>query len=207
MAVITDYITGNYIELLAMALGLVSIVLQIKQNLWLWPVNIVMVSLYIIVYIDYRLYADMSLQVYYLIMSIYGWFYWLYGHKKRTDQKQVPVTRTRKKVWPFLIIAAIVLFAGISYILINYTDSDVPYLDAFTTSLSFVATWMLARKLIENWIIWIVVDTVSVGLYIYKELFPTTVLFIVLTILAFTGYREWRKELDEDSTKTQTPQT
>ena len=196
MAVIIDYITGNYIELLAMALGLVSIVLQIKQNLWLWPVNIVMVSLYIIVYIDARLYADMSLQVYYLIMSIYGWFYWLYGRKNRKDQKQVPVTRTRKKVWPFLILATIALFVIISYILVNYTDSDVPYLDAFTTSLSFVATWMLARKLIENWIIWIVVDAVSVGLYIFKGLFPTTVLFLVLTILAFKGYHEWKKELN-----------
>ncbi|MGM0611922.1 MAG: nicotinamide riboside transporter PnuC [Bacteroidota bacterium] len=196
MAVIIEYITGNYIELLAMALGLVSIVLQIKQNLWLWPVNIVMVSLYIIVYIDARLYADMSLQVYYLVMSGYGWFYWLYGRKKRTDQKQVPVTRTRKKVWPFLILATILLFVIISYILINHTNSDVPYLDAFTTSLSFVATWMLARKLIENWIIWIVVDAVSVGLYIFKGLFPTTILFIVLTILAFKGYHEWKKELN-----------
>ncbi|MCF8217569.1 MAG: nicotinamide riboside transporter PnuC [Bacteroidales bacterium] len=196
MAVIIEYITGNYIELLAMALGLVSIVLQIKQNLWLWPVNIVMVSLYIIVYIDARLYADMSLQVYYLIMSVYGWFYWLYGRKNRKDQKQVPVTRTRKKVWPFLILATIALFVIISYILVNYTDSDVPYLDAFTTSLSFVATWMLARKLIENWIIWIVVDAVSVGLYIFKGLFPTTVLFLVLTILAFKGYHEWKKELN-----------
>ena len=195
MAVIIDYITGNYIELLAMTLGLVSIVLQIKQNLWLWPVNIVMVILYIIVYVDARLYADMSLQVYYLVMSIYGWFYWIYGSKKRTDQKQIPVTHTKKKIWPFLGLATVVLFVIISFVLINYTNSDVPYMDAFTTSLSFVATWMLARKLIENWIVWIVVDAVSVGLYIYKGLFPTTVLFIVLTILAFKGYQEWNKEL------------
>lgn len=195
MAVIIEYITGNYIELLAMALGLVSIVLQIKQNLWLWPVNIVMVILYIIVYVDARLYADMSLQVYYLVMSIYGWFYWIYGSKKRTDQKQIPVTHTKKKFWPFLGLATVVLFVIISFVLINYTNSDVPYMDAFTTSLSFVATWMLARKLIENWIVWIVVDAVSVGLYIYKGLFPTTVLFIVLTILAFKGYQEWNKEL------------
>lgn len=189
-----QYITGNYIELLAMALGLVSIILQIRQNLWLWPVNIVMVSLYIIVFIDAKLYADMSLQVYYLVMSIYGWIYWIFGGR-RNQANSVPVTRTRRKFWPFLALASVVFFLIIRFVLINYTDSDIPNWDAFTTALSFVATWMLARKLIEHWIIWIVVDFVSVGMYIYKGLYPTTFLFIVLTILAFKGYFAWKKQL------------
>lgn len=191
------YITGNYIELTAMLLGLVSIILQIRQSLWLWPVNIVMTSLYIIVFLNAKFYADMSLQVYYVIMSIYGWIYWFTGRKKLKHRKKLPVKRTGKSLWPVLAIISVLLFAGISYILVNFTDSPVPYGDAFTTALSFVATWMLARKLIEHWIIWIVADAVSVGLYIYKGLYPTMVLFIVLTILAFKGYNEWKHEMEK----------
>ncbi len=197
MDVVREYVITSYVELLGMALGLVSIVLQIRQSLWLWPVNIVLVSLYIKVYFDSRLYADMSLQVYYLIISVYGWIYWFTGRQKRGGDKKVPVVRTSGKLWVILTLAAALLFALISFILVNYTDSDIPYWDAFTTSLSFVATWMLARKHIENWIIWIVVDAVSIGLYLYKGLYPTTFLFLVLTILAFTGYFEWKKELQE----------
>ncbi|MFO8087252.1 MAG: nicotinamide riboside transporter PnuC [Bacteroidales bacterium] len=196
-AAINEYISSNYIELLAMALGLVSIVLQIKQNLWLWPVNIVMTSLYIIVFLKSKFYADMSLQIYYVIMSIYGWIYWFTGRKKLKHRKKLPIKRTGNKLLLILAIISVLLFFAISYILVNFTDSDVAYGDAFTTALSFVATWMLARKLIEHWIIWIVVNTVSVGLYIYKGLFPTMVLFVVLTVLAFKGYSEWKQEMEK----------
>ncbi len=199
---IVEYVSGNSVELLAMALGMVSIVLQIKQNLWLWPVNIIMVSLYIFVFLEARLYADMSLQVYYLIMSIYGWAYWIVGKKGRgrshgqTEHRQrVPVTNTRRKQWFIVAASAVLFYLVIWYILDHYTNSDVPRLDAFTTALSFVATWMLARKLIEHWLIWIIVNVVSVGLYIYKGLYPTTVLFVVLAVLAVKGYYEWKKEL------------
>lgn len=199
---IVEYITGNSAELLAMALGMVSIVLQIRQNLWLWPVNIVMVSLYIFVFLEAGLYADMSLQVYYLIMSIYGWIYWLLGKKGRKShhnikkhRRRVPVTHTRTRQWYLIAAATVMFYLIIWYILENYTNSDVPRLDAFTTALSFTATWMLARKLIEHWLIWIVVNVVSIGLYIYKELYPTTILFVVLAVLAVKGYNEWKKDL------------
>ena len=88
--------------------------------------------------------------------------------------------------------------AVIAYILVNFTDSDIPYWDAFTTAFSITATWMLARKIIEHWLIWIVVDLVSAGLYIYKGLYPTTVLFLVFTILAIMAYVEWKKDLNKD---------
>jgi nicotinamide mononucleotide transporter len=197
MSSITEYINGHYIEIIAMLLGLVSIVLQIRQSLWLWPVNIVMTSLYIIVFLNAKFYADMSLQVYYVIMSIYGWIYWFTGRKKLRNRKKLPIKPSSKSLWPILGIISVLLFAGISYILVNFTDSPVPYGDAFTTALSFIATWMLARKLIEHWIIWIVVDAVSVGLYFYKGLYPTMILFIVLTILAFKGYKEWKNEMEK----------
>ncbi len=192
MTDLTSLIIENYIEVIAASLGLIAIYLQIRQKVIYWPVSIVLVSLYIAVYIEAKLYADMSLQVYYLVISFYGWYYWMFGKKKQ--EKKVPVTRASKKTLFWSLIAAIAFFIGISQILVYLTDSDVPYLDAFTTALSFVATWMLTRKIIENWLIWIVVDAVSSGLYIYKGLYPTTVLFIVLTVLAVVGYRQWMKD-------------
>ncbi len=190
---IISWIRDNYIELIAASLGLIAIFLQIRQKIFYWPVSIVLVSLYIIVYLKAKLYADMSLQVYYLIISFYGWYYWIFGKKNKAENK-VPVTFASRKLLIKLLIAGILFFVIISQILVHLTDSDLPYWDAFTTALSFVATWMLARKIIENWLVWIVVDAVSIGIYIYKGLYPTTVLFTVLTILAFVGYYTWRKD-------------
>ncbi|MBU2651813.1 MAG: nicotinamide riboside transporter PnuC [Bacteroidetes bacterium] len=188
-----SWISGNYIELIAAALGLVAIILQIRQHILYWPVSIVLVSLYIYVYIHAKLYADMSLQVYYLGISFYGWYHWAFGKRNGTGEK-LPVSFASLKVMMVSLVVAVVLFWTISAILIHYTDSDLPYWDAFTTALSFVATWMLARKIIENWLVWIVVDAVSVGIYIYKGLYPTAILFTVLTILAIAGYISWRKD-------------
>ncbi len=196
------WVTTNYIELTAAVLGLLAIYLQIKQNVWYWSVSIVMVSMYIYVYIKSTLYADMSLQVYYLVISFYGWYNWLFGGRKQTGEKrELPVSRLSRKMIPWLLVIAVALFFGIAYILIHFTDSDVPYWDSFTTSLSFIATWMLAKKYIENWLVWIVVDAVSIGIYIYKELYPTTVLFFILTVFAFVGYFAWLKDLKSKQLK------
>ncbi len=194
MNAVVDWVSTNYIELIAASLGLIAISLQIKQNVWYWLVSIVMVSLYIYVYIQAKLYADMSLQIYFLVISFYGWYYWLYGNKKN-KKKEATVSKINKNSYIIISLIAIVLFWGIAWILKSYTDSDVPYWDSFTTTLSFIATWMLARKYIENWLVWMVADFVSIGIYIYKGLYPTTVLFIVLTILAFVGYSHWLKDL------------
>jgi len=189
-----EWLTANYIEVIAASLGMVAIYLQIKQKVWYWPVSIVLVSLYIIVYIEAKLYADMSLQVYYLLISFYGWYHWTFG-KRDAPGGKLPVTFVSRKLAILLLTASIVFFIIISGILIRYTDSDLPYWDAFTTALSFVATWMLAKKIIENWLVWIVVDAVSVGIYIYKGLYPTVILFIVLTILAVVGYMAWKRDV------------
>lgn len=197
---VIQWISENYIELIAAALGLLAISLQIRQNVWYWLVSIIMVSMYIYVYIQSKLYADMSLQVYYLVVSFYGWYYWLHGGKQKDKQKsEAPVRKSPVKLKLILLSISIVLFFFIAWILINFTDSDVPWWDSFTTSLSFVATWMLAKKYIENWLIWIVVDATSVGIYIYKGLYPTTILFAVLTVLAFVGYFAWLKDMKKES--------
>lgn len=196
---VIDWITQNYIELIAAALGFLAISLQIKQNVWYWLVSIVMVSMYIYVYIQSKLYADMSLQVYYLVVAFYGWHYWLKGGRRKSpDKEEVPVIRAGLHLRLVLLGISILLFFFIAWILIRFTDSDVPWWDAFTTALSFVATWMLARKYIENWLIWIVVDATSVGIYLYKGLYPTTVLFAALSILAVVGYYAWLKDLKKE---------
>ncbi|MGC9374366.1 MAG: nicotinamide riboside transporter PnuC, partial [Bacteroidales bacterium] len=166
----------------------------IKQNIWCWPIGLITSALYIYVFFVTKFYADMGLQVYYLVVSIYGWYFWMFGGKStKKDDLKISTAGFRRLI--YIIVATAVLFGIIAFILINFTDSEIPYWDAFTTAGSFVATWMLARKIIEHWLIWIIVDSVSLGLYIYKGLYATVILFAVYTLLAVMGYIEWKNEL------------
>jgi nicotinamide mononucleotide transporter len=188
------WITQNSIEILGLIFGLLYVIFSIKENIWCWPVGFISSALYIYVFFSTKFYADMSLQVYYLIVSVYGWYHWMFGSKSK-KQDDLKVSRTKATMVLYLSLAFIISFVLISYILVNFTDSEIPYWDAFTTAASFVATWMLARKLIEHWIIWIIVDSVSLGLYIYKGLYPTVILFSVYTVLAILGFIQWKKQL------------
>ncbi len=188
------WISQNYIELLGSIFGLLYILFSIKQNIWCWPIGFITSALYIYVFFVSKFYADMGLQVYYLVISLYGWYHWMFGAKNK-KQDDLKITKTGLRVGITLFLTNAVTFIFIAYILVNFTDSEIPYWDAFTTSASFVATWMLARKMIEHWIIWIIVDLVSLGLYIYKGLYPTVILFAVYTILALLGFLEWKKAI------------
>lgn len=186
--------TDHYIEVLGTVFGLLYILLSIKQNVWCWPTGLLSSVFYIVVFFSAKFYADMSLQFYYVFISIYGWYHWVSGGNKNQN-KTLEVTQTSIKLGIILFIINAGLLGLISFILVNYTDSEIPYWDAFTTAASIVATWMLAQKKIEHWIIWIIVDIVSLGLYLYKGLYATVVLFAVYTILAFIGYIQWKKDL------------
>jgi len=188
------WIFNNYIELLGALFGLLYIILSIKQNIWCWPIGLITSALYIYVFFITKFYADMGLQVYYLVVSIYGWYFWMFGGKS-TKKDDLKISNVGFRRFLYLAVATAVLFGIIAFILVNFTDSEIPYWDAFTTAGSFVATWMLARKIIEHWLIWIIVDSVSLGLYIYKGLYATVILFAVYTLLAVIGYIEWKKEL------------
>ena len=191
---ITEWLLSNKIELLGAILGILYIIFSIRQNILTWPTGLFTSLLYIIVFFKSGLYAATGLQVYYVAISIYGWYFWLSG--KNTNNKSLPSVRlVNKKLWVKIVAISILIYTVIFFILINYSDSNVPFFDSLTTSLSIVATWMLAKKYIEHWIIWIFVDLVSTGLYIYKNLWPTVVLFIIYTIMAFLGYIEWKKDL------------
>ena len=192
---ITEWLLSNKIELLGAILGLLYIIFSIRQNLLTWPTGIFTSLLYIVVFFKSALYAAMGLQVYYVLISIYGWGLWLKG-KNENSKSLLPVQLVKRKLWIKIAAVSVTIYALILLILLNFSDSDVPFMDSLTTSLSIVATWMLAKKYIEHWLIWIFVDIVSSGLYIYKNLWPTVVLFAVYTVMAFIGFVEWKKDLN-----------
>ena len=189
-----EWLQNNYIEVLGAVTGLIYLYLEIKQNIWLWPLGIVTSAFYIYVFFTSKFYADMGLMVYYVIISIYGWWHWLFGGNT-SDKGELTISKTTPKQWVYLTLASIILFAVMAVVLINFTDSPVPYGDAFVTALSITATWMLARKLIEQWWVWVVVNLVSLVLFIWKDLYPTSILFFFYFTLAIYGYYQWKKEM------------
>lgn len=191
---VLEWLLSNKIELLGAILGIVYIIFSIKQSILTWPTGLLTSALYVAVFFSSRLYADMGLQVYYVGISLYGWYFWLKGEKPQNSIK-IPVKRTSKRLWLKLSIASVVLYGIILIVLLKWTNSDVPYMDSMTTALSIIATWMLARKYIEHWLMWVFIDAFSAGLYAYKGLWPTVILFIVYTIMAILGYIEWKKDL------------
>ena len=191
---ILDWLLKNWVEVAGAITGLVAIYFQIKEKVVFWPISLINVILYIFVYFTARLYAEVSLQLYYLVVSIYGWYYWQSG-KIKNNGNELKVTTCSKYLILKLSVIFFVLFLLMSFVLKKFTNTDVPFIDAFVTSLSFIATWLLAKKKIENWLVWILVDAACVGVYIYKELYATIVLFAVLTVLAFVGYNSWKKSM------------
>lgn len=186
------WIIDHYVEVCGTLSGFLYLGFSIRQHPLTWPVGLLNAVFYIFVFLSSKIYADMTLQFYYVAISIYGWWCWYHGHASGNSLK---VTRTNTALWLKLSILFLLLFVAIAFVLIRFTDSQVPYWDAITTSLSILATWMLARKKIEHWLVWVFVDAISIGLFIIKELYPTTLLFMVYTVLAIYGYIEWKREL------------
>jgi nicotinamide mononucleotide transporter len=182
------------IEIVAAVFGVISVFLSVRQNIWSWPTAIVNVGLYIIVFYESKLYADTGLQVIYVVLNAYGWYHWLYGGKNRTE---LPVSRTSARLWFLLAALGATGTALIGTLLSQKTDAALPYIDAATTSTSLVAQWMMTRKLLENWVIWVAVDVVYIGMYVYKALYVTAVLYLIFLILSAMGYVQWRKSLRE----------
>jgi nicotinamide mononucleotide transporter len=191
------YLSQHYIEIIGTLLSLVYLYLSIKQNVNLWIFGFLGSALYVVVFFQAKFYADMSLQFYYIGVSVYGWFSWRKG--KLETGEELPVTRIGWHQAIMLTVLTVVVFFVYYYILVNYTDSPVPFGDSLTTALSITATLMLAKKMLEHWLLWIVADAVSVGLYIYRGLYPTTALFVVYTIMAVVGWISWRKSLQKSN--------
>ncbi len=182
----------NPLETLAALFGVVSVYLSVRQNIWSWPTAIVNVGLYTFVFYQSRLYADMGLQVVYIIISFYGWYEWLYGGKDRTGLK---VSRTPRRLGVALVGIGVLSACLLGTLLHRTTNAALPYLDSATTSTSLVAQWMMTKKLLENWPVWVAVDVVYIGMFIYKSLYVTAALYLVFLVLSVMGYRQWKATL------------
>lgn len=182
----------NMVELIGVVTGIACVWLAAKQNIWTWPLGLVSVGMYVFVFYDARLYADMGLNAFYFVTSLYGWYVWLYGGKNHTERK---VGRVSRKELTVLLALALVFTAGLGYFLDNYTDADLSYTDSATTAVSLMGYWMMAKKQLENWIVWLVVDVVYVGVYTYKDLYLTSFLYFVFLLLSIKGYLNWKKDL------------
>jgi nicotinamide mononucleotide transporter PnuC len=191
---ITTYIQTNWIEIVGAILSLVYLYLSIKQQISLWLFGFLSSAFYIVVFFQTRFYADMSLQFYYLGVSIYGWINWKRGSQE--SGHELAAAKTSKALMLRLLIASILIYAAYYIVLAKFTDSTIPKADSLVGMLSVIGTWMLARKLIENWLVWIVADGLATGLFFYKELYPTAILFIIYTGMAAIGYFQWKKTID-----------
>ena len=187
---------NKMIELFAAILTLWCVWLTTKRNIMSWPVGIVAIFLYSYIFFEVKLYADFFLQGVFLIQSIYGWHNWS-QNKNKINEVIINRMSTLNRVWSVNVI--LFLYITISLILIHYTDASVPYADAFITSLCIVANWLLSKRKIENWYLWIIADFLFIGLFIYKDLYISACLYFILGMIAIKGLNDWNKQLKQIS--------
>lgn len=183
------------LELAAAGLTLVSVFLAVREDVWTWPVGVVSVVLYAVVFWQQRLHALAGLQVVFLVTQLYGWFAWARGVASRP----LPVRRTSPRLATLLALLGLGGTAAIGAVLLAWPPAEPspPWrvgIDAGLTAFSLVAQWMLARKLLENWLVWIAVDVVSVGFFVADGLYPSAALYAILGGLCVLGWRRWRRE-------------
>jgi len=210
---ITSWLSDNYLEIFGAVTGILYVFLEIRQNIWLWPVGIATSAVYIIVFFTNKFYADMGLQGYYLVISVLGWYWWVNGRGLRAQgsgqgakgsehraqggkqRAELQVSRLKIKTGITLLLIWLAIYAGMWFVLDRFTDSPVPAWDSFITSLSIIATWMLARKIYEHWYLWLIVNAAAVLLFITRGLYPTVILYLIYFIMSFAGLREWKRSL------------
>ena len=180
------------LETAGFASGLLYVLLAARESAWCWAAGLVNVAAFFAISYKAQLYSDMGLQVLYLALTLYGTYMWLFGGSKQKNE-QLHISKTNRKTWTALLLLSLLGTLLMGYLLNHHTDTDVPYWDALTTALSIAATWMTARKKLENWLIWIFVDPIYVGLYFYKGWYLSSLLFVIYTLIAIAGYFAWKR--------------
>jgi nicotinamide mononucleotide transporter len=181
------------LEMVAFVLAIVMVVLNMRVNALAWPLAIISSLLYFALFWNSKLYGDASLQILFVVVALWGWWQWLRG--TAADGAALQVRALEAKARWRLLIALAIAWPATGLFLKTFTDTDVPWWDAFPTAASVIGQWLLGRKYIENWAAWIVVNIVSVGLFAYKGLWLTTVLYTLFVAMSFAGWRAWRARL------------
>ena len=192
---INYFLQTSLLEWCGVFTGILCVYLAAKNIIWNWPIAIVSVIIYIFIFYEAKLYADTGLQVYFLVMNIYGWYYW--NEERKSEAEPRPVSSIRPKEIFLSVLGVIVFTLTLGFYFHQKTDAAAPYLDSFCTAISLVAQVFLARKVIENWLMWIFVDLIYIGLYIYKGLYATSGMYALYIYIAVMGYLEWRKTYRE----------
>ena len=182
----------HFFEMTATLSGLLNNYLIVRENIWNWLFGILTVSIYAVIFFHVKLYADMGLQLIFFSLQFYGLYQWLYGSKQQTA---LAITEATKTIWLIASLSTFILFGNIAYLLQHYTDSTTIWIDALTTALSLVAQWMMSKKWIEHWWVWMIVNIVSINMYLNKHLYFTSILYAIYFFLCVLGYYTWKKRL------------
>ena len=183
---------ARMIEVIAAICGLICVTLVVRRSIWNYPFGIAMVILYAWIFYDFRLYSDALLQIYFLIVQLFGVYWWLNGRAGDGLVRPVHLPARAAILWT---VSAGLASASLGYVMATRTDADLPYWDAVTTILSMAAQFLMARRYLQSWLVWIVVDVLAIGIYWTKGLTPTAVLYGVFLVLAIAGYVNWRRAM------------
>ena len=195
---INQFIFGTgLLEWFGVFTGILCVWLAAKNNIWNWPIAIISVVIYIFIFFESKLYADMGLQVYFFAMNIYGWYYW--SNQKNNPGKERAITKITKQEIFLSFIGVGIFTLALGFLLHKNTDASFPFVDSFCTALSLIAQIFLARRVMHNWLIWIFVDIIYVGVYFSKDLYATGLMYILYIGIATMGYLDWRKIYREQS--------
>ncbi len=190
------FLAQHWLDITTTVLGLAYILLEYKASVWMWVVGFFMQALGIVLYYQKGLYADCGMEFYYLAMTVYGFIAW-FRHKQKKEN--LPIRPMPKKMACIWLVAMLAIWALIYFVLSRFTNSTVPVADAFTTALSIVGIWALARKYLEQWFVWIVVDVVTCVLYFYKDIPFKASLYALYVVIAVFGYFKWRKMMVQEA--------
>jgi len=193
-----EWINNNFIEIIGAVLALIYLFLEIKRKWFLWIVGIVSSALYVYIFFEAKLYAQTGLNFYFILMNIYGLYCWKFITKQ--NDENLGFHHINSKTLYSLIFIFIILFASVLVVLKQIENAEAPVPDALIAALSIIATWMVAKKIVECWYIWIFANIFATFLYFHQKLYPTAVLFTVYSVLSFVGLIEWRKSVKKNDT-------
>lgn len=188
--------TLRFLDILGFTVGLAYLYFEYKASIWLWLASVVMPAVDMVLYYKAGLYADFGMAIYYCMAAVYGYAVWRFGAKK--EQRELPISHFPSRLVVPVVLLLLLIWWAIWWLLARHTNSTVPVTDAFTTALSIVALWALARKYAEQWLMWLVVDAVCFALYIYKGIPFKACIYGIYTAFAVFGYRKWLTMIASD---------